>query len=164
VSPIRAERRRALGGYVLLEALIAVIVAAVGFVGAARLQTFGLAVTNTTQVRQKATLLGYQMADRIRANQAGMSAHAYDLPTAGATSCLATACTPAQLAGADIAEWQAEVAAQLPAGAGVVCLDSTPDDGSPIAPACDGLGNLIAVKLWWTDKIGTPRFAVSVRP
>ncbi|MEO8836321.1 MAG: type IV pilus modification protein PilV [Caldimonas sp.] len=164
MNPTPLPRGRRQGGYVLLEALIAVVIAAVGFVGAARMQTFGLAMNNSAQVRQKATLLGYQMADRIRANQAGVTAHAYDSPGAGATGCLAVACTPAQLAGADVGVWQSDIDAQLPGGAGVVCLDSTPDDGDPAAPACDGIGNVIAVKLWWTDKVGTPRFVVSVRP
>jgi type IV pilus assembly protein PilV len=158
--------RRAQAGYVLLEALVAVLVAAVGFVGAARMQTMGLSMNNSAQVRQKATLLGYQMADRIRANQIGVTAHAYDRPSAGDVSCLVavTGCTPTQLAAADIGEWQGEIAAQLPTGTGVVCLDSTPDDGDAATPMCDGIGNVIAVKLWWTDKVGTPRFVVSVRP
>jgi type IV pilus assembly protein PilV len=164
VSAATLSGRRGAAGYVLLEALIAVVIAAVGFVGAARMQTFGLAMNNSTQVRQKATLLGYQMADRIRANQAGVTAHAYDAAAAGDSGCLATACTPSQLAGADITEWQSDIAAQLPGGTGVVCLDSTPDDGSAVAPQCDGLGNVIAVKLWWADKVGAPRFVVSVRP
>ena len=161
-----ATKRRGQAGYALFEALIAVVIAAVGFVGAARMQTLGLAMNNSTQVRQKATLLGYQMADRIRANQAGVSAHAYDSPSAGATDCLtaSTGCTPAQLAAADLGQWQGEIGSQLPGGTGVVCLDSTPDDGTAISPQCDGLGNVIAVKLWWTDKVGTPRFVVSVRP
>ncbi len=160
------ERRRLQGGYVLLEALVAVVIAAVGFIGAARMQTFGLAMNNSAQVRQKAILLGYQMADRIRANQAGVTAHAYDRAIAGDASCLAAAsgCTPVQLAGADMTEWQTEIAAQLPGGVGVVCIDSTPDDGASGTPRCDGVGNVIAVKLWWVDKVGTPRFVVSVRP
>lgn len=161
-----ASTRRAQGGYVLLEALVAVVIASVGFVGAARMQTLGLAMNNSTQVRQKATHLGYQMADRIRANQAGASAHAYDRPSAGATDCLSAAsgCTPALLAAADVGQWQGEIASQLPGGSGVVCLDSTPDDGDAATPLCDGLGNVIAIKLWWVDKVGTPRFVVSVRP
>jgi type IV pilus assembly protein PilV len=165
-KPRSTKKRGRARGYALLEALIAVLIAAVGFVGAARMQTLGLTMNNSTQARQKATLLGYQMADRIRANQAGMTAHAYDAPAAGATSCLysGSGCTPAQLAVADVAEWQADIASQLPAATGVVCLDSTPDDGDAVTPLCDGLGNVIAVKLWWTDKVGTPRFVVSVRP
>ena len=160
------QRRRSVGGYVLLEALIAVVITAVGFIGAARMQTFGLAMGNSAQVRQKAILIGYQMADRIRANQAGVTVHAYDNPVAGGTACLTdpAGCTPVQLAGADMAEWQAEIAAQLPAGTGIVCIDSTPDDGTAAAPLCDGVGSVIAVKLWWVDKVGTPRFVVSVRP
>jgi type IV pilus assembly protein PilV len=166
MSTFPGSTRRSGGGYVLFEALIAVAVAAVGFVGAARMQTLGLAMNNSTQVRQKATLLGYQMADRIRANQAGVTARAYDRPSAGPTACLvsSTGCTPTQLASADVGEWQAEIAAQLPGGTGVVCLDSTPDDGAAAAPLCDGAGNVIAVKLWWADKVGSPRFVVSVRP
>ena len=166
MSARSASLRRREGGYVLFEALIAVVIAAVGFIGAARMQTLGLAMNNSAQARQKATLLGYQMADRIRANQAGVSARAYDQPTAGATDCLVatTGCTPTQLAAADVAEWEAEIAAQLPSATGVVCLDSTPDDGAAAAPLCDGVGNVIAVKLWWVDKLGTPRFVVSVRP
>lgn len=156
--------RRAQGGYALLEALIAVLVAAVGFVGAARMQTLGLAMSNSTQARQKATLLAYQMADRIRANQAGVNARAYDRPSAGSTSCLSSGCTPAALAAADVAQWNADIAAQLPQGSGVVCLDGTPDDGSAISPQCDGTGNVIAVKLWWVDKVGSPRFVTVVRP
>ena len=34
----------------------------------------------------------------------------------------------------------------------------------PPRPLCDGAGNVFAVKLWWTDKVGTRRFVVSVRP
>jgi type IV pilus assembly protein PilV len=166
MSAARALPRRSQGGYVLLEALVAVVIASIGLIGAARMQTIGLSMNNSAQVRQKATLLGYQMADRIRANQVGVTAHAYDRPSAGDVTCLAavTGCTPAQLAAADIGEWQGEIATQLPVGTGVVCLDSTPDDGDAISPQCDGIGNVIAVKLWWVDKVGTPRFVVSVRP
>lgn len=166
MTPTLHRRRSAQAGYVLLEALVAVVIASVGFIGAARMQTLGLAMNNSAQVRQKATLLGYQMADRIRANQAGVSVHAYDRPSAGPTDCFSNSsgCTPLQLAGADVSEWQSEIATQLPAGLGVVCLDSTPDDGDAATPLCDGIGNVIAVKVWWTDKIGTPRFVVSFRP
>ena len=154
----RPQQRRQAVGYALLEALIAVIVASVGFIGAARMQTFGMKLSNSAQFRQKATLLGYQMTDRIRANQGGADADAYDSLTSGGTNCLvavAGCATPAQAASADFAEWAADVAAQLPAGRGVVCKDSTPEDGTATAPACDGLGRVIAVKVWWAEKVAT---------
>ena len=157
----RSRARRHAVGYALLEALIAVIVASIGFIGAARMQTFGMKLGSSAQWRQKATLLGYQMTDRIRANQLGADANAYDNLsnlTVSGSNCLidAAGCaTPALAAAADFQEWAADVAVQLPAGKGVVCKDSTPDDGSALAPLCDGLGSVIAVKVWWNEKVST---------
>lgn len=159
---------RSAAGYALLEALVAVIVAAVGFIGAARMQTLGMSLGNSAQSRQKATLLGYQMTDRIRANRLGFESGQYNNPTndltAGATACLGSGCNPALLAVADVSQWAAEIAATLPSGIGKVCVDSTPDDGTSSAPACDGIGNDIAVKIWWIDNVATTRFVTVVRP
>ena len=163
--PMNPRRRRLhAAGYALLEALIAVIVTSIGFIAAARLQTLGLTFNNSALYRQKATLLGTQMTDRMRANQRGMSLGAYNNPTAGAVDCLAVGCTPTALAGADMTEWAADVAGQLPDGRGVVCIDSTPDDGVAAAPACDGAGQLLAVKVWWSDSLGDSRFVTVARP
>ena len=157
-------RLRHIAGFALLEALVAVVVASVGFIGAARLQTLGMKMNASTQLRQKAVLLTYQMADRIRANQAGFALGAYNNPSIGALTCLSTGCTPAQLAVADMTEWSNDVAGQLPNGSGVVCIDSTPDDGTALAPTCDGIGNVLAVKVWWTDTVGAARFTAVLRP
>jgi type IV pilus assembly protein PilV len=153
-------------GYALLEALVAVIVTSIGFIGAARLQTLGLTFNNSALYRQKATLLGTQMTDRMRANQSGMTLGAYNNPTPGDMGCLdaVAGCTPSALAQADAAAWAADIAAQLPDGRGIVCVDSTPDDGDAAAPACDGVGRLLAVKLWWSDTLGTSRFVTLARP
>jgi type IV pilus assembly protein PilV len=164
VSLNRPPRRAPMAGYALLEALVAVIVTSIGFIGAARLQTLGMSFNNGAVYRQKATLLGYQMTDRMRANQAGMLTGAYDNPTPGSTACLATGCSPTALAAADAAEWAADIASQLPEGSGVVCIDSTPEDGTAAAPACDGIGRVMAVKVWWTDTLGANRFVTVARP
>ena len=156
-------------GYALLEALIAVLVTSVGFIGAARLQTLGMSFSNTAGLRQKATLLVGQMTDRMRANHVGMKSNAYDQPTVGSTACLSTGCTPAQLAQADMAEWKADIEAQLPGGVGIVCIDSMPDDppNNITAAGCDGVGRLFAVKVQWNDKttrLGTQMFTTLARP
>jgi type IV pilus assembly protein PilV len=162
--------RRLIAGYALLEALVAVIVAAVGFIGAARMQTFGMILSNSAQSRQKAVLLTYQMTDRIRANRQAFLDGQYNNPgTGGSTACLSTAtgCTSAALAAADLTQWRGEVASQLPAGEGRVCIDSTPED-SPKATAadwkCDGLGTDIAIKVSWTDNKAETTFVTVVRP
>lgn len=160
------SRLRKVAGYALLEALVAVIVASVGFIGAARLQTVGMKMNASSQLRQKAVLLGYQMTDRVRANRVGYDAGGYNNPSTGAMTCLSTGCTPAELAVADMTEWSADISGQLPGGTGVVCLDSTPDDGTAAAPACDGVGSVLSVKVWWTDRVDTnpTRFVTVVRP
>ena len=158
------RRLRRAAGFALLEALVAVVVASVGFIGAARLQTVGLKMNASGQLRQKAVLLTYQMTDRIRANMPGYAAGAYNNPATGSKACYAAGCTAAQLAVADMTEWSEDIAGQLPGGTGVVCADSTPEDGTAIAPACDGVGNVLAVKIWWTDTIGASRFVTVVRP
>ena len=159
--------RRRLAGYALLEALIAVIVTSIGFIGAARLQTLGMAYNSGAGFRQKATLLVDQMIDRMRANQVGLQTGAYNSVTASSSSCLdtVTGCTPADLARDDVREWLADVAVQLPEGAGIVCRDSTPADppNNVTAAGCDGLGNLLAVKVQWTDRFGTQTFVTMAR-
>ena len=171
--PINPRIRRVLG-YALLEALVAVVVTSVGFIGAARLQTLGMKMTSSAQYRQKAVLLTSQMMDRVRANRTGYGLGAYDNPAVGSKACLSdiAGCTPATLAVADMTEWSDDIAGQLPGGSGVICVDSTPADGSAAAPACDGVGaaptatSVLAVKIWWTDSAGgTPtRFVSELRP
>ena len=158
------HRLRQIAGYALLEALVAVVVASVGFIGAARLQTLGMKLNTSSQLRQKAVLLTHQMTDRVRANRVGFGTGAYNNPSIGALSCLSTGCSPAELAVADMTEWSNDIAGQLPGGSGVVCVDSTPDDGTAAAPACDGVGSVLAVKVWWSDTVGASRFVTVVRP
>ena len=167
--PMSSERRRhrRLAGFALFEALIAVVVASVGFIGAARLQTVGLKMNASAAARQRAVLLSYQMTDRMRANLVGYAktpTSAYDNPVIGSKACLATGCTSDQLAVADMTEWSEDISGQLPGGSGVVCVDSTPDDGTAALPACDGVGTVLAVKIFWTDNVGTSRFTTVARP
>ena len=158
-----AQRARRMAGYALLEALVAVVVASVGFIGAARLQTLGMKMSSSAQFRQKAVMLTYQMTDRVRANRIGFGAGAYDNPAGGNKACLAVGCTPAELAVADMTEWSEDVAGQLPGGSGVVCVDSTPNDGTAAAHMCDGVGSSLAVKIWWTDTAGASQFVAAIR-
>lgn len=162
--PTRCRARPA-AGFALLEALVAVVIASVGFIGAARLQTVGLKMNASASLRQKAVLLTYQMTDRMRANQVAVAAGNYNNVAVGSKACLASSCTAAELAVADMTEWSEDISGQLPGGSGVVCVDSTPNDGTAVAPACDGVvGAPLAVKIWWTDSLGTSRFTTMARP
>lgn len=141
-------------------------VVTIGFVGFASLQINGLVAANDSLFRSKAVYLSYQMADRVRANLPGAQAGSYDDFEAAVSNpgCITTSCTAAQLAQNDFYEWSAEVASLLPSGVGVICLDSTPDDGTPTDAACDGAGSVLSIKLWWSEKGTLHRFVTTLRP
>ncbi|MDE2159498.1 MAG: type IV pilus modification protein PilV, partial [Burkholderiales bacterium] len=154
-------------GIALFEALIAVLLLSLSALAYAALQMRGLSTNSSAMWRSKAVQLAQEMADRMRANQAGVAAGAYQnllVPGAAPACGPASACTPAQVAALDYSAWSAEVALALPGGSGVVCLDATPDDGSAGAPACDGAAGTYAIKLFWTERGVDARVAVELRP
>jgi type IV pilus assembly protein PilV len=155
-------------GFTLIEVLVAIIVLSLGLLGVAGMQLAGLRASQSSYLRTLATYQAYDMADRMRANLQGVNGGSYNNMSGdpGSPGCVATNCTPAQMAQNDQHEWSVSNASILPSGTGAVCLDSTPDDGTPAAPACDGIGATFAVKVWWTDdKSGNPkRFATSFQP
>jgi type IV pilus assembly protein PilV len=158
-------RRRCSAGFTMLEVLISLVILCVGVLGAVGLQTLSVASNHNAGLRTRSALLAYDMTDRMRANAipnaANVKAGNY-LAGAGDNACkevhpehvhvTATACTPAQLAQDDLYEWGRLLARQLPSGTGIVCIDSTPNDGTPSAPACDGIGTSYAIKVWWGER------------
>lgn len=156
-------------GVSMIEVLVTVVILAVGLLGVAGLQITGLSSGQNAYLRTIATQQAYDMADRMRANLAGVNAGNYSA-IAGTTTnpnCISTGCTTAQMAQYDAWEWNNNNALYLPLGAGAVCKDSTPNDGTPTATACDGAGNLYAIKVWWDGTrsgSATSLFATSFRP
>jgi type IV pilus assembly protein PilV len=146
-------------GFTLLDVLIAIVVVAFGMLGLAGLQVFALKNNQSASLRVAATNLTTDIIDRMKGNYLGVINGNYDRPdTASYTTvesgCTqATGCAPDALARNDLREWQQRVAASLPGGVGVVCLDSSPNEAAtPGASACDGVGAAAyAVKIWWYD-------------
>jgi len=164
---MRALSNRPRRGIALMEALIAIVLLSFGALGYAALQMKGLSASSSAMWRSKAGILAYEMADRMRANRAGVVAGSYNALGAPQTvnDCGAAAdCTPARMAQLDHAQWNASLASSLPGGSGVVCLDTTPDDGTADATACDGAGPMLAVKVFWTERGVASRMFLAVRP
>ncbi len=154
--------RRAQRGFTLMEVLVTVLVIAIGLLGLAGLQAQGLQSNNNAYLRSQAMIQAYDMADRIRANFVGYQAGNYSTLSGAGTNpgCITSGCTtPLQIAQTDHFDWAAQNATLLPGGVGVVCIDSTPNDGTPAATACDGLTPApataanpgLAIKIWWDD-------------
>lgn len=153
-------------GMSLIEVLIAALVLAIGLLGLAALQAKGLQSSHSSNLRSQSTLFAYDMADRMRANLVGFEQGAYNKPAAADHDCSwdgsqPAACTPQEMAEHDVWEWNLAIAEALPQGIGVVCLDSTPNDGTDADAdgvvettefACDDTGSAYVVKLWSVDE------------
>ncbi len=166
-------------GFTLLEVLVAMVVLSVGLLSLAGLQVIGLRTGHSSYLRTQATIQSYDMIDRMRANENGVISGGYNKPTqtasAGAehTDCeTVNGCSTVSMAAHDLFRWNQAISDVLPGGIGVVCIDSTPEDGNPTGPACDNVGGgnpvtaTYAIKIWWTDdQSGALQlFATSFRP
>jgi len=158
-------------GFTLIEVLVALLVLGIGLLGVAGLQSATLGLNHGSYLRSQATVLAQDVADRMRANPRGTANGDYDqgAATASAGCTNATGCTTTEMAQNDLFEWEDAVASELPDGEGIVCIDSTPEDGTgPGAAdnACDGNGEVRVIKVWWysKDDQDTRRFVTEVRP
>jgi type IV pilus assembly protein PilV len=158
---------RPVRGFALIEVLVSVVILAIAALGYAALQLRGLSTNTSAMWRSQATVLAYEAADRVRANALGATAGQYNnlvTPAVVAECKLTNVCTAAQMAARDFSEWRTTVLEHLPGGSGVICLDSSPDDGTAVSPACDGSGTQIAIKVFWSERGTATRFVNVVRP
>jgi len=138
------------GGFSLIELSIAAAVFSLGLAGVSLMLL--TAITGTAEA-------GHQT---IAANSAGSLAEFIALNTdaaphfanpqdADAGLCSEPMdCSYAEMAATEVGAWRQELAAGLPNGKGLVCRDSTPDDGHADDDACDGNGTLV-VKVFWQE-------------
>ena len=168
-------------GFTLLEVLITVVIFSIGLLALAGLQVKGLQLAADSASKTTATLLANDIADRMRANvivaELGLLSpyNNANQKQVGNPSCLGknsagadanTRCNMMDMAWHDFYEWYGSLNGrvatawhpiqhpQLPSGAGIVCIDSTPNDGTPSDPKCDNilinpLVPIFTVKIWW---------------
>jgi len=138
-------------GFSLLEVLIALVVLSVGLLGLAALQAEGLRGSSSAVQRTTAVNYASDIADRMRANRAGLGSYAIALGASGsvgqALTCAddhsgtsqisASVCTSQQIAQYDVFVWKSEMIANN-------------YDGSIAAVA--GAANRFTILVQWTDR------------
>ncbi len=130
-------------GASLLEVLVAIVVLSLGLLGLAGLQVASLQLNQGALQRSQATLLAYDILDRMRANKVDALAGDYEI----ATGASASGSTVPDL---DLADWKAALVRALGPGAdGFVCRRSNSTDATEAA--CTGSGNFFVVGIRWTE-------------
>ena len=107
-------------GFTLVEAMVALVVLGVGMLGIAGLYVTTLRSSGGAIYRMQAVNLATDMADRIRANRGANVAYNAAAADNNCYGVGAVDCAPAAMAANDLFVWQAQVAATLPSGNGVV--------------------------------------------
>jgi type IV pilus assembly protein PilV len=155
-------------GFTLIEILIAVLVLAVGLIGASAMQLHALRTRHESALLSAAVRIAAGMAERMRANAALVSttyvgtdydARAVPVPPAPGNQCLDTPCDAAQIAALDIHDLQRQVGTLLPGGRARICRDGQAWSGDRLRWACDGAtGAPVVVKVGWRGRQpgGTP--------
>jgi len=126
-------QRHGQSGFGLFEILITVVIVAIGLLGLAAMQATGLKNNESAFRASQASVLAYDIADRMRSNMSGINNYLttyMSLDSAkesGAVAgCKSTAgCTSAELAQTDLFEWDAALAADLPGATGNITLNGT---------------------------------------
>jgi type IV pilus assembly protein PilV len=170
---------RSIGGFTLVEVLVALFVLAVGIVGASATQLAAQRTRHQSALMSAGVQLAAGLADRMRANPAVMAGADGDNPylgfdydgAAGAppsapVSCYGDAgCTPVQMAGFDLFEAAEAVRTGFPRGRIVVCRDAAMWDPAAATLAWDcahAAGAPVVVKLGWRGNEARPTAAPSV--
>lgn len=113
-------------GFTLIEILVAVVVLAIGLLGLAGLQANSLKFNNSAYQRSVASMMAYDMLDRIRANRDGLIAGNYNSHGPGDGNfpadpgCIASGCSTANIASYDAYQWGQQLGNLLPAGTGEI--------------------------------------------
>ncbi len=96
-------------GFSMVEVLVTMVIIAFGLLGVAGLLTTGLRNNQSSELRSQASILAYDMAERMRANHPAVVNGDY-----------ATTASPNGIALSDRTAWNAALAAKLPSGTGTI--------------------------------------------
>lgn len=167
--------RRPAAGFTLVEVLVAVLLLAVGLVGALAMQAHAMRTRHESALQTEALQAAATLADRIRANAAQSSAYlgfgfdGADGAQDGAASCTDTPCSAIALAEWELADFRQQLLAAAPTARAAICRDSAAETpaGQPQWPCSGAPGAPIVIKIGWRSRtssgaLGSPGPAITL--
>lgn len=149
-------------GMTLLEALIAIVVLAIGMLGIASMLMQSSKANNSSYAKLQAVQSVYNIFDRIRANPDAAISGNYNVSNIGgnglpasvstpAVLCNTAICTPAQMAAYDTWYWLTRDVSKLPNGSGSITSSLSGVAGNTV----------ITVTVQWDDSLAQEALGAS---
>jgi len=140
-------------GFTLFEVLITLVILAIGLLGLAGLQVTGLKQNHSAYQRSQATLLTYDIIDRMRANTVDIANYPGS-SSADANCDASTPCSPTAITKNDLFEWNSAITSVLASGA---------------VGTISASGGLYSISITWDDDhdgndANNPNFQTSFQP
>jgi type IV pilus assembly protein PilV len=149
------RRIRVQRGFSLIELTVATAIYSMGLGSLSLMLLLALHGTGGARLDTMATLHAASLAELIAMSSDAVGHYLHE-GGAGAGDCGPGApCSIEEMAAANLAQWRARLAADLPGGTGLLCLDGTPEDGDADNPACDSSGGPV-IKVFWEAPAEVP--------
>lgn len=142
-------KRFTCAGFSMIELMVATAIFSMGMGGLSFLMLSAVRGTADAAYLTTAASQGESLAEMILLNSAAGDHYVYPA-TEGSDCQPGQLCSPESRAADDLGRWRQRLSVNLPQGSGLVCRDSTPEDGIYQTPGCDGLGSLV-VKVFWFE-------------
>lgn len=109
-------------GITLVEVLVAALVLGIGLLGIMGLQGRSLQYNQQAYLYSQATILAYDIADRMRVNRDSVGSYTIPFGDSGSGSkdCATENCSAVDLVNWDLRTWKADLASRLPLGDGEI--------------------------------------------
>jgi type IV pilus assembly protein PilV len=162
-----AQPKLAARGFSLVEVLVAIVILSFGLLGTVGIQAFALQATRDARLQAQAAVFARELAEMMRGNkETAVKTAAADNPYLVSSMSMASpsycssvgnasagCSTAANVASAEMTDWLARVAAELPGARVTVCFDGAPYDSNGLPQwSCTATGadEIAFVKIGWT--------------
>lgn len=170
VSAQNVDFRQSERGFTLVEVLVAIVILAFGMLGTVGMQAFALQANRDARLQAQAVVFARELAEMMRGNKeiavkTTAAANPYlvtSMTMASPSYCMrvanaSTGCTSAlDVASAEMTDWLARVAAELPDARVSVCFDGAPYDANGLPQwTCNttGTDEIVFIKIGWTRTV-----------
>lgn len=154
----------------MVEVLVAIVILAFGMLGTVGMQAFAIQANRDARLQAQAVVFARELAEMMRGNKeiavkTTAAANPYlvtSMTIASPNYCMrvanaSTGCTSTlDVASAEMTDWLARVAAELPDARVTVCFDGAPYDSNGLPQwTCNATGadEIVFIKIGWTRTV-----------